>query len=94
MSTLPNVRTTSTTFEVETVKIRRPVRAKESVRSSGRGWWGLPRRDWRRPVTLQVQYRHGADPKVKVTARGREWVYDWDVALLDVVSDVNNRQGW
>jgi hypothetical protein len=31
---------------------------------------------------------------VRVCARGREWVYDWDVSLLDVVADVNNREGW
>lgn len=30
---------------------------------------------------------------VRVEARGREWLYDWDVALLDVLSDVCNRGG-
>lgn len=95
VSTLPNIRTPSTTFDVEVVKIRRPARAKVSGRSAfGRGWRGLPRRDWRKPVTVQLEYRHGANPCVRVCARGREWVYDWDVSLLDVVADVNNREGW
>lgn len=29
---------------------------------------------------------------IRVQARGREWLYDWDVALLDVLVDVCNRQ--
>jgi hypothetical protein len=35
---------------------------------------------------------HGPDPKVVVSARGAEWVYDWDTALLDVLADVCNRR--
>jgi hypothetical protein len=102
MSTLPNARLSSTTFEVETVKIKRPVRAKgpsaEGTASgvglrptAGRGWRNLKRLDWRRWQGMRLRYVHAPDPKVIVNARGREWTYDWDVALLDVLADVCNR---
>jgi len=94
MSIAPNVRLSSTTYVVEEVKIRRPARAKGirvSAANSLRGWRGLPRLDWRKPMGLRVTYVHGSNPRVKVEARGREWLYDWDVALLDVLADVANR---
>lgn len=98
MSTLPNLRLSSTTFETETVKITRPRRAQSdrvseanSTPGPARGWRGLARLDWRKRVGVRLSYVHGPDPKVRVEARGREWLYDWDVALLDVLSDVANR---
>ena len=103
MSTLPNRCLSSTTYEVEEVKIRRPVRAKGSaaagVRSPGvavsatpsRGWRGLKRLAWRRWQGIRLRYHHAPDPRVIVSARGREWSYAWDTALLDVLRDVTQR---
>ena len=101
MSTLPNVRFSSTTYVIEEVKIRRPRRAQgdrvseaNSAPRPTRGWRSLGRLDWRKPVGVRLTYIHGADPRVRVEARGRTWDYDWDVALLDVLSDVTNRGRW
>jgi len=90
----------STTFETETVIIRRPRRAKgqraggaptASTGGTQRGWRGLRRLDWRQPLWIKVRYRHGSQPFVVVECRGREWAYPWDTAILDIVRDVNNR---
>lgn len=103
MSTLPNRCLSSTTFPVEEVKIRRPARAtgnsaagtlSASVPGTGtpsRGWRGLKRLDWRRWQGLRIRYSHGRDPHVVVNARGREWSYAWDTAVLDILRDVTNR---
>lgn len=103
MSTYPNKCLTSTTFVVEEVKIRRPVRAKGAAAEGhvsggvalratvGRGWRGLKRQDWRKWNGMRLRYQHGADPQVVVNARGREWAYPWDTAILDVLRDVTNR---
>lgn len=98
MSIIPNLRSSSTTFELETVKIRRPRRAQEhrvsaanSMTALGRGWRGLARLDWRKPVKVTLHYSGGSEPHVVVRARGREWAYAWDTALLDVLADVANR---
>jgi hypothetical protein len=40
---------------------------------------------------MRLRYQHGADPQVVVNARGREWAYPWDTAILDVLRDVTNR---
>lgn len=106
MSTLPNRCLSSTTFAVEEVKIRRPAgpkaqRERSEHRSPGvavsatplRGWRGLKRLDWRKPVPMRLRYSHGRDPYVVVEARGREWAYPWDMAVLDILRDVANRDG-
>lgn len=97
MSILPNVRLTSTTYELEEVKIRRPRRAQGrsmSEANSIRGWRGLTRLDWRRKQHLTMRYVHGSHPRVEVEARGRIYVYDWDVAVLDILRDITNRNSW
>jgi hypothetical protein len=103
MSVYPNGRLSSTTFVVEEVKIRRPVRAKGTgaegdhdrgvglAPRSKAGWRGLKRLDWRRWQGMRLRYSHGADPHVVVSARGREWSFTWDTAILDVLRDVANR---
>jgi hypothetical protein len=40
---------------------------------------------------MRLRYSHGADPHVVVNARGREWSYPWDTAVLDILRDVTNR---
>lgn len=102
MSTLPNACLSSTTFEVEEVKIKRPVRDKGTAGGSAkadrppqsgpaRGWRSLSRLDWRKWQGMRLRYVHTPDPKVVVNARGREWSFDWDTAILDVLRDVTNR---
>lgn len=103
MSTLPNRCLSSTTFTIEEVKIRRPARAQVSSaagtasgqRQTGngdrRGFRGLKRLDWRRWQGMRLRYSHGSDPHVIVNARGREWSYAWDTAVLDILRDVTGR---
>lgn len=103
MSTLPNRCLSSTTFYWEDVKIRRPVRATGETAGASRqaspvdprptlkGWRGLKRLDWRRWQGMRLRYSHGRDPHVIVSARGREWSYAWDTAVLDILRDVANR---
>jgi hypothetical protein len=103
MSTYPNRCLSSTTYAVEEVKIRRPARAQREQPArgasrapslglaTGRGWRGLKRLDWRRWQGLRIRYSHGRDPHVVVNARGREWSYAWDTAILDILRDVANR---
>jgi hypothetical protein len=103
MSTLPNRCLSSTTFLVEEVKIRRPARAQVSSAAGTafagvglrptplRGWRGLKRLDWRKWTGVRLRYQHGRDPYVIVNARGREWAYTWDTAILDILRDVANR---
>jgi hypothetical protein len=102
MSTLPHRCLSSTTFVVEEVKIRRPVRAKghsaEGTASGvglgprrSRGWRNLSRLDWRKRQGMTLRYVHAPDPKVVVSARGQEWSYPWDTAVLDILADVCNR---
>jgi len=94
LSILPNMHLSSTTYVVEEVKIRRPRRAQGAAVSGAnvaRGWRGLTRLDWRKRTHMTLEYVHGAHPRVKVTARGREWLYDWDQAVLDILRDVCNR---
>lgn len=103
MSTQPNTHLSSTTYAVEEVIIRRPAGPKGQRRSSpeagsaplrfARGWRGLPRKDWRLPQGMTLRYVHGVDPKVEVYARGRTWSFDWDTAVLDILSAVTNRSG-
>jgi hypothetical protein len=40
---------------------------------------------------MTLRYVHGAEPHVEVVARGRAFSYPWDVAILDVLRDVTNR---
>jgi hypothetical protein len=96
MSTLPHVCSTSTTYPVESVTIRRPRRAivkgpERSEDSTPRGWRGLKRLDWRKWQGMRLRYYHGQDPHVVVNARGREWSYPWDTAVLDILRDVTGR---
>lgn len=98
-----NVRLSSTTYDVEEVIIRRPAGprgtagARRTPSPVGRplgtlgGWRGLKRLDWRRWQGLRVRYSHGQCPYVIVNARGREWAYPWDTAVLDILRDVTNR---
>lgn len=91
------MRLVSTTYELEDVKIRRPRRGQGrsvSEANSTRGWRGLARLDWRKPITVTMRYQHGAEPYVEVRCRGRSYAYPWDVSILDVLRDVNNRNGW
>ena len=102
MSTLPHTCLSSTTFETEEVKIKRPVRAGVAARAQrvplagGRGrfmraWRFAKRLDWRKPITVQLRYVHAPDPQVEVRARGHVDRYPWDTAVLDILADVCNR---
>jgi hypothetical protein len=96
VSTVPHICSTSTTFDVVTVTIRAPRRAQvaqppQATSPAFRGWRGLKRLDWRKPHGLTMRYRHGQDPYVVVNARGREWAFVWDTAILDVLRDICGR---
>lgn len=48
----------------------------------------LASREWRRPVTLLVEYRGNAEPVIQVRARGRTWRFSGHDAFLDVMMTV------
>lgn len=45
----------------------------------------LPKRDWRRSLTLTVAYRGSAEPLIEVKARGRTWMFSGHDCFLDVM---------
>jgi hypothetical protein len=48
----------------------------------------IPRRDWRRPLTTQVQFRGGPEAKILIRARGREWYFAGHETILDCLMEV------
>lgn len=51
--------------------------------------WQLRARDPRRPLDLQIRYVGGNHPLWEITARGRRWIFEGDLAVQDVMNWVN-----
>lgn len=45
----------------------------------------LPKRDWRSPLSMVVEYRGAAEPLIQVRARGRTWMFSGHDCFLDVM---------
>lgn len=53
-------------------------------------WWRFPRRDPRKPITVSIKLRGGAEAWVEVKGRGSVGRYTGHTPILDVVKDINN----
>jgi len=75
-------------------KIARPPEARRQDRPKGgrSGWWGLPKWPWRRPLTIKLTYRGGAEAWVEIHARGRVVRRPGHVHLIEVFAEIA-RQG-
>lgn len=85
-----NTRSVSTTSFQKVVRITRAPRRQQAQPAEGRRWWHLPERSYRKPLTITVKYRGGAEGWVEVHARGSKGFYPGDTPLLDVVLEVNS----
>lgn len=45
----------------------------------------LPRREWRSPLNLVVEYRGAAEPLIQVRSRGRTYMFSGHDCFLDVM---------
>lgn len=61
-------------------------------RARARKWWGLPRRDMRKPLQLTIKLRGGTEGWVEIHARGRVGRYPGYVTILDVLTDINSQR--
>jgi hypothetical protein len=80
-----NDRSVSTTIGWEPVTITERPAGQGDVRRRRSTRPFLPKRDWRKPLTLTVAWRGNPGGRIEVKARGRTWnVYGHD-AMLDVL---------
>lgn len=83
----------STTWEWKHVIVRTPPGGdRRSVPKGLRRFYGLPVRNPRERIHLQVQYRGGSVAWVLVKARGREAWFTGDTALIDVVMEISQHR--
>lgn len=85
----------STTFEWRRVKIARPPEANGNSRPKGglSYFKALSPFDWRRrPLTMTVVYRGGAECWVEIRSRGGVLRRPGVTSLIDVVAELANRQ--
>lgn len=72
---------------------RPPEASKQIARQGGRqGWWGLPEWPWRKPLTIKLVYRGGAEGWVEIHARGRVVRRSGHVHLLEVFAEIAQRR--
>jgi hypothetical protein len=89
----------STTSVWKWSKIRRPPQphelsaSKASTTQPGirKGWRGLYRVDWHKPVHLTLQFNGGAEGWIEVHARGRRKSYPALTPLIDVLGEVTQQ---
>lgn len=84
-----NRRSGSTTFEWRRVKISRPPEAHQDSAAKRHRWRRFAARDPRKPITIQIWLRGGAEAWVAVRGRGEENYYPGVTALYDVLADIN-----
>lgn len=84
-----HTRSTSTTWALKVVKIRRPAGGHSDSAPKAHRWRRFPRRDPKDWITLRVKYSGGSSGWVVVQGRGETNVYPADTWLLNVVLDVN-----
>lgn len=83
-----NRRLVSTRIVYEPVKITEAPQGTGQSRRRRPSRPFLARREWRRPLTLTVAYRGTSEPLVEIKARGRTWIADGHLTLLDVLVDI------
>lgn len=90
MKRTSNTGSPSTTWEWKKVRVRRPPEAHSDSAAPRHRWRRFPTRDARKPITVTVWLRGGAEAWVAVKGRGETNFYTGDTALVDVLFDINN----
>jgi len=80
----------STTWEWKKVRMRRPAGGHSDSAAKPLRWRFRSPWDKRRPLTLTVTFRGGAEAWVEVHARGSAGRFPGHVALIDVLEEVWN----
>lgn len=80
----------STTFAWRRVKIARPPEGTTPRGAKRSSFMRLPRSERRRPVTLTVVYRGGAESWWLVKARGSHQVFPGHASIEDVMARVHS----
>lgn len=82
----------STRFEFRRVKITRAPQARTTSAPQALRWRRLPRRDWRKPLTLTISYRGGAEAWVEIHARGDIGRYPGSAQIIDILGDMTGNR--
>lgn len=80
----------STTFAWKYVKVAGPAGGQKPERSSSRGFRRLPRWPMRKPLSLTMKYRGGAECWVEVHSRGEIARFPGNTAVYDVLCRIAN----
>lgn len=78
----------STRWVWKQVKMSRPPEANSDSAPKARRWYTLPALDWRRPFTIRVKYRGGAECWFEIHARGQIGRFPGHVSLYDAMREV------
>ena len=82
----------STRWVWKQVKMSRPPEADRDSAPKGRRWYRLPTLDWRRPFTVSVKYRGGAECWFEIRARGQMGRFPGHVSLYDAMREVSGQR--
>lgn len=82
----------STRYEWRKVKMSRSAGGQQHSAPKGRRFFHLPPWDWRRPTTVTMKYRGGAEGWIEVRARGSLARYPGYVQLIDVLGEITRQQ--
>lgn len=81
----------STTFAWRRVMVGRPAGGQQANGPKGRRWFGLSRADWRKPITIKVKYRGGAQAWFEIHARGSMGRFEGATSLVDVLAEITRQ---
>lgn len=82
-------RSTSTTWALKVVKIRRPAGGHSGSAPKAHRWRRFTRRNPAEWITIRVKYNGGGSGWVIVQGRGETNAYPADTWLLNLVMDIN-----
>lgn len=81
----------STTWTWKRVKIARPAGGHSDSAAQPLRWYRLPPWPLRRPMTLSVKYRGGAEAWYEIHARGSSGRFVGSTALHDVMREISRQ---
>lgn len=84
----------STTWTWKQVIVRPPRQGQKGSAAKRHRWWGLPKRNMRKPLGITLSYRGGPEGWVEVHARGRQAVFHGSVAILDLLREISQDDWW
>lgn len=80
----------STTWEWKRVKMARPPEARRAAPAKLARWWGRAPLNPRKPITLTVTLRGGAECWVEIHARGSAGRFHGATAIYDILREITN----